>query len=516
MNIYSYFNNGWKHLKDFFQKLSIEQKTSFYGLEESKEAYQSANCEQSHFPPAKGKEEFGSRTMRLILKKTKIYDLFEKYVSDTRRFSFITYSIPSILMHSLSLLLLRQQSKNAFHDAEKLSPYLKQNLARLIQAPSIPCPKTIEDVMLKLDAGELEPILPLLFHHLLRGKFFKQHSEFISHRVSDGKSDEVQFVLGVDAEITHVYHDSNQHPTAYCPYCLKRTRGDASWYVHCDVSLCVIGENGFLFPLFLYRVRANHAWEREGDETFKQQCELSALPCLLERFRHYFPKIKADILLDSLYAQGTTMDLCEKFRLGFMIVRKSGSLRSLNSNIEGLKKLQLPQKRLLRDGRWNKEQTVYAFSDLSHRGHVFTLIDLEEKCTKLPSKRFAKVLEKSSHWQWITNLVVKVDQIFHAVHKGRLRWYQEDFFNTLENRGFNIRHDFSRSPHSQTIWRLLTFIAFALSLLMQLSLLGHLSRKGCAIINWIKMIFGELCYLSPHRIWQSPLPKQLRFWFDTS
>jgi hypothetical protein len=512
MNIYSYFIKTWQHLKEIFQKSSLVQKNSAYRLRKSKKAYQSSNCESSHLSSIKRGSEFSSQTLRFILKKTKIYSLFEKYISDPRRVLSTIYSIPSILMHSLCLLLLRQPSKNAFHDAEKLSLHLKQNLLKLIHAPSTPSPKVTEDIMLKLDENELESILPNLFHQLLRGKFFQLHSEFIS----DAKSDEVQFFLGIDAETTHIYHDWNQHPAASCPFCLKRTRGESSWYVHSDVSLCVIGENGFIFPLFLYRVRANHAWEKESDETFKQQCELSALPYLLEKFRHYFPKLNASLLLDSLYAQGTTMDLCKQFRLGFMIVRKSGSLKSLNSNIEGLKKLQSPQKRQYQEGRWNKEQTAYAFSDLSHKAHTFTLIDLEEKCTKLPSKRFAKILEKSSHWQWITNLAFRVDQVFYISHKGRLRWYQEDFFNSLENRGFNFRHDFSRSPHSQTIWRLLTFIAFALSFLMQISLLGHLSRKGCAIINWIKLIFSELCCLSPDELFTSPLPKQLRFWFDTS
>jgi hypothetical protein len=509
MDIYSYFNSAWKHLKDFFQKTSIEQRKNSVN-EPRKEAYKPANFESS----AKGGEEFNSRALRLILKKTKIYNLFEKHISDPRRTASTTYPIPSILMHSLSLLLLRQPSKNAFHDAELLSPHLKQNLCKLIQSSTTPCPKEVEDVMLKLDESELEPILPVLLRNLLRGKFFKLHSELMP----DGGSGEEapHFLLGVDGEITHVYHDLSQHGAASCPYCLKRTRGNVSWYVHCDVSLCIIGERGFTFPLFLYRVRANHAWETESDETFKQQCEQSALPYLLERFRTYFPKLKVDLLLDSLYANGTTMDLCERFELGYMIVRKSGSLKSLNSNIEGLKKLESPEKMQFKSGRWNKEQTAYAFSDLSHKTHVFTLIDLEERCTKLPSKRFAKITEKSSHWQWITNLSVKTDQVFHSVHKGRLRWTQEDFFNTLEIRGFNFRHDFSRSPRSQTIWRLLTLIAFALSSLMQLSLVGHLSRRGCAIINWIKAIFGELCYLPPDQIFISPLPKQLRFWNDSS
>ena len=82
-------------------------------------------------------------------------------------------------MHSLCLLLLRQPSKNAFHDAEKLSLHLKQNLLKLIHAPSTPSPKVTEDIMLKLDENELESILPNLFHQLLRGKLFLNYIEFI-------------------------------------------------------------------------------------------------------------------------------------------------------------------------------------------------------------------------------------------------------------------------------------------------------------------------------------------------
>jgi len=469
--------------------------------------------EAQNFTDSGERGEFNSRTLRLILQKTKIYDLFEKYVSDPRRVSSITYSVPSILMHALSLMLLHQKSRNALHDKELLSSHLKSNLAKLIQAPSTPSPKTVEDLMLNLNANELEPILPALFHMLLRKKFFQLHPEY---RMDIEGNEPASFLLGIDAKYTHTYYDSSQHPAASCPYCLKRTRGEVSWYLHCDVSLCVIGKNGFVFPLFLYRVKANHAWEGENDEILKQECELSALPHLLEKFRKYFPKLKATLLLDSLYAQGTTMDLCDQFKLGYMITRKSGSLQSLNDNIEGLKKLQSPETRQYQERRWNKEQTAYIFSDLSHQGHNFTLIDLNEKWTKRPSKRFAKVCEKSSHWQWIVNQSVRVDLIFQTIYQARLRWSQENFFNALVNRGFNLGHDFSRSPHSHTIWHLLMFIAFALSTLMQLSSLGYLSRKGCAVVNWIEIIFSELCSLPTDLLWRGPIPKQLRFWFDTS
>jgi hypothetical protein len=375
MSVYSYFKSAWKDLKGFFTKKPIEAHKSSRHCSKKKPKSTKKVCLLAPIQETKEplKEfEFNNRALLFVLKKTKIFNLFEKYVKDTRRSCSITYPLASLLMQGMLIHLLRQKSLNAFEDAKKLSPHLTQNTAFLIQAPCAPSPKTVEDAILKINPSDLEPILPHLFCQLLRSKFFKLHPQF-KGGVNRGKDQ--PFKLGIDAQTIHVYHDYNQHPCKACFYCLKRTRDKACWYLHCDVTLLVIGDNGFQFPLFNYRVKANHLWEQTSDKTFKQECELSALPHLLEKFRHYFPKLKADLLLDSLYAQGTTMKLCDKFHLGYITVRKSGSLRSLNSDIEGLKKLQTPLFKESIDGRWNKQQTAYVFSGLCHKGHHFTLID---------------------------------------------------------------------------------------------------------------------------------------------
>ena len=59
-------------------------------------------------------------------------------------------------------------------------------------------------------------------------------------------------------------------------------------------------------------------------------------------------------------------------------------------------------------------------------------------------------------------------------------------------------------------------IAFALSQLMQFSSLGTLARGTMAMRNWIKSIWAEFAKVSPEVLWDSPLPKQLRFYFNTS
>jgi hypothetical protein len=356
-------------------------------------------------------------------------------------------------------------------------------------------------LMMKLNPSEFEAILPHLFSSLVRSKFFILHPEF--------KAQEEGLLLSVDALVSHTYYESSQHPCESCPCCLKRTRGDKVWYLHCDVILSIVGKNGFHFPLFLYRVKNKQNWVEKSEDEFKQECELSALPHLLEKFRQFFPHIQATVGLDSLYAQQTAMNLCEIYRLFFIIVRKSGSLRSLTEEVEGLKKIAKPHFRKFSKKRFLFNQEAYLLSDLSHKKHAFALIDLKETATKKLTKRFAKIHEKKSHWQWIVKEAIKANELWNFVQKGRLRWNQEDFFNSIKNRGFHLKHDFSRHPNSQTIWRFLILIAFALSTLMHLSSLGASSCRGCSFINWITLLFGELCWRQIDIF--EKLPKQLRF-----
>jgi hypothetical protein len=407
------------------------------------------------------------------------------------------------------MYILRLQSRKALHDQVKLVACFGVNIARIAGANSMPCAKTFEDLFMQVNPQDLEPILPALFRWLLRNKFFKLHPEFKG--IGESHS---PFQLAIDGEITHKYTDASQHPCAGCPYCLKRTRGKAVWYIHSEVVLSIIGEGGFNMPLFVYRVKKEQLQENASDEELKQECELTALPYLLDQFRKEFPRLPANLLLDSLYAQGPAMEVIEKHHCGFIIVRKAGSLKSLNADIEGQKKLITPIRRNVIEDRWEKEQEVYVFPSMSHQKHDFTIIDLVEKCNKVASSRFAKEVEKTTHWQWIVSGKVENKTVFKTISQARRRWYQEDFFNTMQHRGYHLLHDFSRHPISQSIWQLLMFIAYTLSMLMQLAMRGYLTSKNVAIVNWIKIL--EAFLVAVRIDFDQPLPGQLRFSFNTS
>jgi hypothetical protein len=456
-------------------------------------------------------EKLPVKILRLVLKKIGLNKLFEKYVDDPRQ-KTCAYSLPSLLIMSVIMHVLRFPSRNGFHDSGNLSEKFKENIAKLAGAKTMPCAKTFEDCFIQLNSEDLEPILPELFRKLLRSKFFNSHPEFKGETIGSCKN--TPFTLAIDGQITHTYTDESQHPCINCPYCLSRTRGKKTWYVHYDVVLSVIGEKGFQMPLFIYRIKKQQLSEGSSENMLKQECELLALPHLLEKFRSEFPRLKVIVLLDSLYANGPAIATLKKYHCDYAIVRKEGSLRSLNSDIEGQKKLITPIKRRVIEKRWKKKQEVYVFPDMSHQGNDFTVIDLVEKCHTVASSRFAKVTKKATHWQWICNLKVDSRKVFKVVHQARLRWPQEDFFNTMQHRGYNLLHDFSRNPTSQSTWHLLLFIAFVISTLMQLSRLGCLSRRSAAIINWIGYLKSIL--MVGILDFNESLDCQLRFGYNTS
>jgi hypothetical protein len=445
------------------------------------------------------------RILRLVLKKTELKELFEKYVDDPRH-GKCTYLLSSLLLMGTLIPLLRCPSRHAFHDQTQLSHLFSENSSKLAETNSVPCAKTFEDCFMQLDSSGLEEVLPALFERLLRKKFFQLHPEFRGGLNSKDPS----FLVGIDAHVIHHYTAKSQHPCKHCPYCLKRTTENATWYLHCNVILSIIGDHGFQMPLFQHRIRSQQKLETCSKEKFKQECELTALPLLLQKFRLKFPRLSATLLLDSLYANGTAMGLAEKFHFDYSIVRKEGSLPSLNAEMIHLKKWVSFKSQTVASGQWEKEQEASIFRDFTHQGHPFTLIDFKERCQRAASSRFAKIREKTIHWQWITTKKFKNSAVFKVTKQARLRWRQEDFFNTLQHRGFSILHDFSRNFKSQNVWQLLSLIAFTLSTLMELSRLGRLSRRSASILNWIKYLFA-LLVAGSLEWWNYPLPEQLRF-----
>ncbi len=451
------------------------------------------------------KVEFPARLLKFVINKLDIKYLFKKCIKDHRIKP--DYSLDSLLMFCLCTHLFRMSSKNEFHQNFKRNSAAKAiaKFCGFVNERS-PCPRTTDDLLLELNSDEFLPILPEIFRNLCRRKVFQLHPEFIPFK---------EFAITIDAQATHTYYEHSQHPCEHCPYCLKRTRGDKVWYIHYDLVASFIAPNGLQIPLLVHRIRNRPDWGLLGENKWKQECERTALPFLLKELRHQFPHLKICLYLDALYATDPCLKLLKELKMGYSIVKKIKILKTIGQDCEGLKKLQATTQEVLvkkENKRFNIQQSISFFNDVEFREHNLSIIQLDEQVEKKPSKRFAKVLSKRSHWEWIVHERLAKENVSEIAAKSRIRWKQEDLFNTLQCRGFAIRHDFNRAFTSQSIRVYLILIAFAICSILTYSKMGQaiLSQRYTTTFM-MKQMLNDLIYLTDTVLEESHNPIQLRF-----
>jgi len=454
--------------------------------------------------------EIPIRGLKWLLNKLKLRELFKKHVQDPR-LSKSAYSMSSLLMSGLFISLFRNPSRHQFY-LHLLKPYIHRgNLSYLagIEGGKFPSTRTLEDNYQICNPAELQEVLFSLFENLCRSKVFINHPSLLSNG---------RYLLAIDAFHIHTYHPISQHPCHHCPYCLKRERDEKVWYVHIIVVASVISPQGFQFPLYIHRIRKSIVNASKSDTDFKEQCELSSLPIILEAIRQRFPKLKFNLLLDALYSNNPVFELAKKFGFEYEIVRKVGNFPSLNEDIEGLKRS--PDTPLIihqfATKRFEVYQSIRFFNGLipSSSSRSLNLLEIDEFAQKKPSKRFAKVHQKQSHWQWIVYSTLNASNAIQYATEARKRWKEEDLGNTLKNRGYHLKHDFSRHPQSQSIWLFLMFIAFGLTSIFLLSEIGFHSRKKNTIIFLMQEMLADLLRFSFDFLFnfQGKSPNLLRFY----
>jgi hypothetical protein len=430
--------------------------------------------------------EVSVRPLILLLKKLKVFGLFEKHVEDARLRKGV-FLAPSLMMAALEMQIFRTRSKNHFFDQLKRHVSSK-NLSHLICAQSFPNVKTIDDFLMMLNPSRLEPILFEIFKKLQKIKLFTHHPS-----LKLGK----EFLLAIDAFCHHSYKIGSQHKK--CPFCLKRQRGDKIWYLHMNVVASLVFPNGFQLPLFIHRIQSTNKLKYLSEKGFKQECELSCLPLILRKIRSYLPKLKISILLDSLYATYPVLKLLQELHFGYAIVDKRQ--KNIREECVRLKKINSGfVKRQLK----NSNQTIHYFNHIPYRKNLsLHVIDLdEEKKTGLAKK---------VHWQWIVHSPLNQENVSFIADRARCRWKEEDFFNTVKNRGFHIKHDWSRNHQAQSIWLYLTLIAFGLTSILSIMQTAQLARKGASLRAFMEGMLQDLLYLPFDLIFACLYPKNLRF-----
>jgi len=399
----------------------------------------------------------------------------ENLIPDKRNQVLITYPKGAIMKAALAIFLFREGSGNKFDDDchgddEK---YSRANMAKFIDAPEncVPVIKTIETFIQNLDKQSINNLMIAFFKDLQQSKFFKQHQQIMPGDF---------FLLAADCVHTHTYdhpHHVDANGENDCDCCLKRvynkgTEKEKTRWLHSVLVFSFIFECGLKLPIYSHPIRAKQVvgFETASEDSHKQECELVALKYNLPIIREAFPRMKIVLLLDGLYANRPVIKLAEEYRCGYIIVRKEGSLSLLAKDCDDLavssnhKKNCVKQCQRVNRQEWLIEQK-YAWFNSRYLGEGVSTNVLRFWETR--TKKGEETETYKCEWLFSWRLSAKTCEL--ATRQARLRWEIEDLFNSLKNRGSNLKHDYSRNPRSCFNWQGLSLLAFGIFELFRFS-----------------------------------------------
>ncbi len=429
-----------------------------------------------------------------------VYQHIEETISDNRNQDLITYSKQSIMLSALALFLFRMASGNNYdvitHDDDE--KYSKTNMAKWIGAPEdrVPVIKTIEKFLKNLDEKSVNDLMIAFFQSLQKSKFFHQHPQIMPSHF---------FLLSADCVHTHTYnqpHHTDEHGNNDCNCCLKRvydkgTENKKTRWLHHTLVFCFVFMGGLKIPIYHYPIHAKQVVnvESASEDKHKQECELVALKVALPMIRQAFPKMKIVLLLDGLYANRPMIRLAKDHRCEYIIVRKDGCLTSLGEDCDGQAKLANHKKNYTK-----RSQTPHRGDFIERKYEWFNSVDIGEGVEDLTTNvlRFWETRTKdgetkSYKCEWLFSWKLSATTCESSARQARTRWQEEDVFNTLKNRGFNLKHDYSRDPSSIFNWQGLALFSFAIFELFRFS--EAVKRRGAWPQKTLaNKLLGQLLY----------------------
>jgi hypothetical protein len=213
--------------------------------------------------------------------------------------------------------------------------------------------------------------------------------------------------------------------------------------------------------------------EGQGDEDYKQDCELKGAYRLLPWLKDQFPQLPLCLLLDGLYANEPIFALCQKHHWHFIIVLKEGSLPSVYDEFHRLIP-ERPDQTLIHDIK-GARQVIRWVNDIAYQGRTLGALE----CVETPNDG-----SPPTRWLWVTNIpITRENALALANQGGRQRWRTEnEGFHTQKHGGYAMEHAYAKDPTAAKNFYLLLQIAHTFAQLFERRVGGKKdikARLGC-------------------------------------
>jgi hypothetical protein len=406
-------------------------------------------------------------------------------VDDPRRPELIIYPLESLAFAGVLMYLCRLGARRQIAHMLRENGPSAAKFQALFGTDACPHGDTLDVVFGRLDPDQVQAVVTNMVRTLIRKKVLDRY-RLLGH----------YFVVAIDGTGRLTF------PERHCPHCMTVTHNGKTTYYHPVLEAKLVLPNGFAFSILTEFI------ENPGENPTKQDCELKAFYRLAERLKAEFPRLPLCLTLDSLFAGGPTMSICEQNNWKFMIVHKDGDIPFVHKEFESLLPLTPenhstfltgPQGRTRQEYRWIND---IAYTDSEKKKHTVGVLECveSEPDPKEPSQT------KTTRFRWITDFTLKDKQVIELANQGgRIRWkIENEGFNVQKNGGFDLEHAYTTDPVASKVFYLLLQIAHLLAQLIEKgSLFRHAFPSGVGSAKNIAFRLLEAwrnLRLSAHRI----------------
>jgi hypothetical protein len=381
-----------------------------------------------------------------------IYHFFGKLekrfriVEDPRSPEFIVYPLEALFFTAILMFLCRLGARR------QIALMLRENgpsaakFQALFGVDTCPHGDTLNYAFCRIDPDQVQEVIVHMIKTLIRKKVLYRYRLFGLH-----------FAIAIDGTGRLVF--SERH----CPHCMTKTHNGKTIYYHPVLEAKLVFPNGFAFSIMTEFV------ENPGAHISKQDCELKAFYRLTERLKKAFPRLPICLCLDSLFAGGPVMSICEDYDWRYMIVYKEGSIPSINEEFESLLPLAPENHLTFHTGQQNEIRQDYrwindiSYVDSKKNEHTLGVFECLEEKPDAAGQR------QTTRFKWLTNLKVKQNNCIELAHTGgRIRWkIENEGFNVQKNQGYALEHAYTTDHTASKIFYLLLQIAHMIAQLIE-------------------------------------------------
>jgi hypothetical protein len=251
----------------------------------------------------------------------------------------------------------------------------------------------------------------------------------------------------------------------------------------------LVFHNGMVLPLM-----SEFLDFTEGDTgNNKQDCEQRAFHRLAERIHKEFKKLPILLLLDGLYPNGPTLEVCKKYGWQFMIVLQDKSLPSVWEEFEGLQKLEVDH---IFIQHWGDRRQTFRWSndieyDYEKKGkktilvHVVVCAETWEEIDNNGQR-----ITKNSRHAWLSSQRLSPKNLHERCNLGaRHRWGIEAGNLIEKHHGYQYEHCFSHNWNAMRGYHYLMRLGHMLNVLASFStqLVQEVRKHGVrGFLRWLR------------------------------